>query len=481
MDISEITGRADFAADITGISYDSRKAKSGDLFVCLKGFNSDGHRFAKNAYDNGARVFAVQDGIELPDDAKIIRCDDTRRALALYSAAFFGHPSRSMYVVGITGTKGKTSTSFMLKRIFECAGKKVGIIGTTGIYYGDTFEETGNSTPESYILQETLAKMRDHGCDVAVMEASSQGFKLCRTDGIMFDAGVFTNISPDHISPTEHRDFDDYLACKCRIFDQCRHAYINADSDRLDEIMSRVHTPHTTFGIENSADIHISDENFVSEHGKMYTEFFCTESDVRHAMVCNMPGRFSLYNAAAAIAVSRGAGIDWDCIKRGLSDVYVKGRMEVVPTNTPYTVIIDFAHNAVSCENLFETIKQYGPKRIISVFGCGGQRSVTRRYGMGQVIGTYSDISIVTADNPRMEALENINKDIKVSLDKTDTVQVYIDDRADAIRYALDTAQPGDCVLLIGKGHESSQDIYGVVTPFNERQIVLDHLRKASL
>lgn len=477
MDISKIIGKSvDFCADITGLSYDSRSAKPGDLFFCIKGYNSDGHVYAKDAYDKGVRCFVAEDRIALPDDAHVIYSADTREALAKASAAFFNDPAKSMYTVGITGTKGKTSTSFMIKRIFECAGKKVGLIGTTGIYYGDVFIESHNSTPESYIIHSTLAKMRDSGCDVAIIEASSQGFMMHRTDGIIFDAGVFTNISPDHIGPSEHESFDDYLQCKCKLFNQSKRAYVNADTDHYDQIAKYFNAGCFTFGKGEDADIGIEGICYSTNDGKLTTSFVYIENNVGHNIYCNMPGEFSIYNATGATAVARAAGIDWDAIKKGLSDVYVQGRMEIIPTNTDYTVIIDFAHNALSCEKLFETIGVYSPKRIISIFGCGGNRSIMRRYAMGKIIGEGSDITIVTADNPRTEPIDSINKDIKAGLDESSTAQIYIDDRKLAIETALDMAEPGDCILLIGKGHEDYQEIGDQKICFVEREVVENYL-----
>lgn len=477
MDISKIIGKSvDFCMDITGLSYDSRNAKPGDLFFCIKGYNSDGHVYAKNAYGKGVRCFVAEDKIELPGDAHVIYFDDTRIALANASAAFFDFPARSMYTIGITGTKGKTSTSFMIKRIFECAGKKVGLIGTTGIYYNGVFEDSCNSTPESYIIHSTLAKMRDSGCDVAIIEASSQGFKMHRTDGLEFDVGIFTNISPDHIGPLEHESFDDYLQCKCMLFKQSKRTYINADTEYYDQLAQYFSGNCFTFGKSENTDIRIKDISYSVNDGKLSTSFTYIEDGMVQNIYCNMPGEFSIYNAAGAISVARGAGIDWTAIKKGLSDVYVKGRMEIVPTNTDYTVIIDFAHNALSCEKLFETIKAYSPKRIISIFGCGGNRSMMRRYAMGKIIGEGSDITIVTADNPRTEPIDSINKDIKAGLNESGTAQIYIDDRKLAIETALDMAKPGDCILLIGKGHEDYQEIGDQKIRFVEREVVENYL-----
>jgi len=477
MEISALIGRdVGFKSEITGLSYDSRTAKKGDMFFCLKGFTLDGHAYAKAAYDKGARVFVVEDRIYLPPDAKLIYCSNSRAMLALASAAFFDHPANKLYVIGITGTKGKTTTSFMIKNIFEKAGRKIGVIGTNGIYYDGKTIECHNSTPESYIIQSTMADMVKCGCDAVVMEASSQGFKMHRTDFLQFDAGLFTNISLDHIGPYEHETFADYIHCKKQILSQSKKAFVNCNMDFYAKAIDGVKTPYTTFGESNDADIKIKDVKFGYKDGRMSTNFVCDVCGDAQYIECNMPGLFSIYNAAGAIAVARNAGIKWSAIKKGLMDVYVEGRMEVVPTNTDYTVIIDFAHNALSCEKLFETIKEYHPKRIISLFGCGGNRSILRRHDMGRIIGQNSDITIVTTDHPRTESLEDINRDIKTGLDKSSTEQIYINDRKTAIETALSMAQSGDCILLIGKGHEHYDDINGVIYPLYERQIVLDYL-----
>lgn len=470
----------DLSAEIVDIANDSRKANSGTLFVCISGFQNDGHKFAKGAYDLGCRYFAVEKDVDLPKDAHIIRVEDTRKFLAVSSANLFGNPSEKLNTIAITGTKGKTSVSFMLKSIYEAAGHKVGIIGSTGVYIGDTFYDTVNSTPESYLIHKYYKEMLDNNCDTAIIEATSQGFKLDRTYGINFNTAVFTNLSPDHIGEAEHKDFDEYLECKKMIFDQSKKAIINADSDHFERIINGIPCPFTTFGTKEPANIIFSDPRFSVGKNRLKTVFNYTDENGRHEIDLNTPGYFSLYNAVAAISVALQDGIGYDAIKSGLNTAFVKGRMEIVPIDKDYTVIIDFAHNEFSVKNLFDTIKLYNPSRIISVFGCGGNRSKLRRYAMGEVIGKNSNLSIITSDNSRFEKVEDIIDDILIGMHKTDGVYQIITDRRKAIKEALRVAKEGDVILLIGKGHEMYEDIEGVKYPFDERQIVIDSLYELS-
>ncbi len=461
--------------DITEIINDSRGAKAGALFFCLKGAVSDGHAFAADAYEKGVRHFVAEDKITLPPDAEVFYTDNARADLALAAAEFYGHPAEKLYVIGITGTKGKTSTSFMLRAIFEEAGHKVGVIGTTGIFYGDKQLYVHNSTPDALILHKCFYEMVQCGCDTVVMEASSQGFKLFRTYGITFDAAIYTNLSPDHIGSNEHADFEEYFKCKKQIFKQCKKAFVNTDTDYFEQIICGVACPMVTFGEDENADVRITSKESTSKNGKMCTKFDCVCGGKVHTFDLSMHGAFSIYNAAAAVSVAVDRGIPYSCIYNGLKNVYVEGRMEIVPVNEEFTVIIDYAHNALSCQKLFEAIKDYEHNRIISVFGCSGGRSVYRRYEMGEIIGRNSDICFVTADDPRNEKQEDIFEDIKVGINKTDTVSYFIKDREEAIHKAMDTALPGDIILLLGKGHEHVQEIGDIAYPFCENQIVRDY------
>ena len=463
---------------IDNLIYDSRKAAPNSLFICIKGFKSDGHDFAQSVYEKGVRVFASMDDLNLPNDAIIIKTDDTRKFLALASANFFGHPADELNTIAITGTKGKSSISFMLKSIYEAAGHKVGIIGSTGVYIGDAFYETANSTPESYLIHQYYREMLDSGCDTAIIEATSQGFKLDRTYGIKFKTGIFTNLSPDHIGENEHKDFEEYLNCKKMIFDQCEKVIVNSDTEHYEQIIYGAKSILKTVSCMNDANYTFSDPKFETTDKGLSTSFKCSEGSLANIINLNTPGYFSIYNAMLSIAVARCDEISYDCIKTGLSSAFVKGRMEIVTTDTDYTVIIDFAHNEFSCKTLFETIKLYNPSRIISVFGCGGNRSKLRRYAMGEVISANSSISIITSDNSRFEKVEDIIDDILIGMKKTDGKYLIIPNRKEAIKEALRIASKGDIILLIGKGHEMYEEIEGKLYPFDERKIVADALKE---
>lgn len=458
--------------EINNICYDSRKAKANDIFVCIKGYQSDGHKYAKSAYNNGVRVFAVEKVIDLPDDVTIIYVDDTRRFLALASAAFFRYPANSLKTIAITGTKGKTSVSFMLKTIFEEAGISTGVMGTTGIYYGDTAIKTENSTPESHEIHYHFAEMVKCGCGAVIIEATSQGFKLDRTAGINFDIGVYTNLSPDHIGGNEHADFDEYLSCKQKLFTQCKLGIANADSKYFSAMTQGALCPVKTYGVNAPADYTGKNTRFDCDEKRMYTSFLCETANDSFNVDINIPGMFSVYNALASIAVAKELNIENSVIASALNKTFVKGRMESVPVNGGQTVIIDYAHNELSVQSLFDTIKLYSPKRITVVFGCGGNRSKLRRYAMGEIIGKNSDLSIITSDNPRYEKVEDIIDDILVGTKKTKGDYKIITDRKEAIEYAVKNAIPGEVVLIIGKGHQLYEEIEGVKHHFDERQIV---------
>ncbi len=468
-----VTG--DDTKPIADIVYDTRKAvEANTLFVCIEGFTFDGHSYAEEAYSKGVRAFAVQKPVSLPNDATVIMTADTRKFLASASASLFGHPAEKLYTVAITGTKGKTSTSFMLRSILEEAGIPTGVIGSTGVYYGDRFEQTSNTTPESYLLHKLYRTMLDAGCKAVIIEAASQGFKLDRTFGIQFDVGIFNNISPDHIGKNEHKDFDEYLACKKMLFSQCRRCYVNGDDPHFEEIVSGASCPVTVFGSREDAAFRATELSFETENHQLKTSFRALCGKDSFEIDLGVPGQFSVWNAVAAIAAAYDKGIKKDAIREGLKKVRIRGRMEIVPIDVPFTVIIDAAHEEFSCRSLFETIRKYNPNRIISVFGCGGNRSKLRRYGMGAAIGENSDLSIITSDNSRLEKTEDIIEDILVGMKPTCGRYEIIIDRKEAIQKSLLVAEKGDCILLIGKGHETYEDIGGVKRPFDEKQIVLD-------
>lgn len=458
--------------EINDVIYDSRKALPNTLFVCIKGFTRDSHELVSEVYEKGVRAFAVQYDVTLPEDATVIKAENTRELLALASANLFCEPAKELNTIAITGTKGKTSVSFMLKSIYEAAGRKVGVIGSTGVYIGDNFYDTANSTPESYLIHKFYREMLNAGCDTAIIEATSQGFKLARTHGIEFNTGVFTNLSPDHIGENEHKDFDEYLDCKKMIFSQSDKVIVNSDCEHYERIVSGAECPVVNIGTNNDPAVSCVSRSFSTGEKSLLTEFTYRENGNDFPVLLNTPGKFSVDNALLAIAVARQDGISHEAIRKGLAKAFVKGRMEIVPTNTDYTVIIDFAHNEFSVKTLFDTIKLYNPKRIISVFGCGGNRSKLRRYGMGEVIGANSDLSVITSDNSRFEKVEDIISDILIGMHKTDGKYTIIPKRSEAIKEALREAREGDVVLLIGKGHEMYEEIEGVQYPFDEREVV---------
>ncbi len=467
--------------EIEDIVYDSRVARAGNVFVCIVGFQVDGHNYAASAYEKGVRAFVVQKEVSLPDDATVVTVEDTRKALALMSANLFDHPAQKLFTIGITGTKGKTSTSYMLKSVFEKAGEKVGIIGTTGIIYGDVCIKNPNSTPESYIIHKAYRDMVEAGCTVAIIEATSQGFMLDRTYGINFDIGLFTNLSPDHIGANEHKDLNDYLNCKKTVFSQSKTVFVNRDCEYFERIVQDIpKEKYVTYGFFGGTQIMAQNLNFVSGDHRLITTFDCIDADGVHGFSIAQPGEFSVYNALAVIACARQRGIEYDVIQKGLTNTYIKGRMEIIPGTVGYTVMIDFAHNEFSVQSLFETIIKYSPKRVVAVFGCGGNRSKLRRYSMGEVIGKYADLSVITEDNNRYEKVEDIVNDILVGMNKSGGKYVVIPKRKDAIEYALENAREGDVIMLVGKGHEDYIEENGTRTYFSEREVVEGYLSRAS-
>jgi UDP-N-acetylmuramoyl-L-alanyl-D-glutamate--2,6-diaminopimelate ligase len=464
--------RADGPADIeiSGVVYDSRKVKKGYLFICLKGSSVDSHKFAAKAAKAGAAAVLAEHGVEAPG-ALVVTVKDTRAAMASVSAKWFGSPAEKMSVIGITGTKGKTTVSYMIRSILEAGGIKTGIIGTIGTVIGDRVIKTENTTPESYDIQRYLAMMAGSGCKAAVIEASSIGLKDHRVSGFTFDYGLFTNFSPDHIGGLEHKSIDEYMRCKSMLFRQCRTGIINID----DENWRGVTAGHTcsveTYGFSQSAGLRAENEELVSRPGYLGVKFRFAGSLGFEADV-GIPGRFSVYNALAAAAVCLHFGVSEKSIADGLKNVKVKGRVEPVKVPGEYTLLIDYAHNALSMENILRTLREYRPARLVCMFGAGGNRARARRYEMGEVSGRLADLSVITADNSRFEDVNDIINDILTGMKKTDGKYVVIPDRRQAIKYCIENAGRGDIIVLAGKGHEDYQEINGVKYHFDEREIV---------
>lgn len=463
--------------DVTKVIYDSRKVEEGCLFICIKGAVSDGHIYGRQAVEKGARVVVIQDDIEIPEGITVIKVKDTRYAMALISAAYFGHPAESLKVIGITGTKGKTTTTYMIKSILESTGHKVGLIGTIEAIIGDEVIPAANTTPESYIVQEYFRKMVDAGCDAVVMEVSSQGLMMHRTAGFIFDIGIFTNIEPDHIGPNEHASFEEYMECKGLLFRQCRIGIVNRDDARWQEVMQGHTCEIETFGFSEEADLRAADTKLVSRPGYLGISYM-VQGLMNFPVEIDIPGKFSVYNSLTAIAVCRHFNVPVENIQEALKTAKVKGRIEMVKVSDDFTLMIDYAHNAMSLESLLSTLKEYHPKRLVCLFGCGGNRSKIRRYEMGEVSGKLADLTIITSDNPRFEEPQDIINDIKTGIAKTSGKYIEICDRREAIEYVIRNGQKGDVIVLAGKGHEDYQEIKGVKYPMDERVIIREILEK---
>ena len=387
------------------------------------------------------------------------------------SAEFFGNPADTLTTIGITGTKGKTTTASMIRSVLEKGGIKTGIIGTLGILYGDKTIKTANTTPESYEIQKALRAMIDDGCKCCVMEASSLGIKWHRTDGFIFDYGIFTNFSHDHIGGVEHPTMEDYLECKSRLFRQCTTGIINID-DPAAEDMVRNHTCRIeTFGCSEKAQLRAANAELLSKPGFLGVHFDVS-GKLNMSLDVATPGMFTVHNALAAAAVCSHFNIPDQAVYDGLKEAKVKGRVEPVKVPGNYTLLIDYAHNAVSMENILTTLKEYKPNRLITLFGAGGNRPRDRRFEMGEISGRLSDLSVITEDNSRFEDVNDIIADILVGIKKTDGKYVTIPDRTDAIRYCIENAQDGDIIVLAGKGHEDYQDKNGKKTHYDEREVI---------
>ncbi|HIQ72877.1 MAG TPA: UDP-N-acetylmuramoyl-L-alanyl-D-glutamate--2,6-diaminopimelate ligase [Candidatus Cottocaccamicrobium excrementipullorum] len=457
--------------EVNEVVYDSRKAAPGCVFVCMKGANVDSHQFCQAVYQAGCRVFVVEHPVELPQDCVVIQTENGRKALALLSAARFGYPAEKITVIGVTGTKGKTTTTHMIKGMLEACGQKTGMIGTNGIDDGQSFYPSANTTPESYDLHRYFAAMVENGCRYVVMEVSSQAFKLNRTWGIQFDYGVFTNLSPDHIGPNEHKDFQEYLHCKSMIFNQSKIGIANRDDEHFEQITQNADCPVYTYTMEQDGDFVGEHLRYVSQDGFVGLEFQ-VKGRISAEVKVGIPGRFNAMNALAAISTVSFLGLPMEQMLKGLEHIHVNGRMEIAWASEKFQVIIDYAHNAVSMESLLQTLRAYHPKRLVVVFGCGGNRSKDRRYSMGEIAGKMADLSILTADNSRYEKVEDIIEDIKQALIPTKGAYLEIPDRREAISYAIEHAQPGDMIAIIGKGHEDYQEVNGVRTHFLDREVV---------
>ena len=463
--------------EITDLVYDSRKAATDSLFVCVKGTTVDGHGFAADVVQKGATVLVVSEDVNVPETVTVIKVADTRYALALLSAAWFDYPAEQLKVIGITGTKGKTTTTYMVKSILEGAGYKVGLIGTIEAIIGDKVIPSANTTPESYLIQKYFREMADIGCDCCVMEVSSQGLMMHRTAGFTFEMGIFTNIEPDHIGPNEHASFEEYLACKSLLFRQCKIGILNADDKHYQDILKDHTCTVETFGFSKEADLRAENMQLIHKPGYLGVAYHVSgllDFDVE----IDVPGKFSVYNSLTAIAVCRHFKVEVDVMKKALKCAKTKGRIEMIKVSDEFTLMIDYAHNAMSLKSLLSTLREYEPGRLVCLFGCGGNRARSRRFEMGEVSGQMADFTIITSDNPRYEDPQAIIDDIKTGISKTDGKYVEIIDRKEAIRYAIEHGRPRDVIVLAGKGHEDYQEIKGVKYPMDERNLIAEVLQE---
>lgn len=469
---------------MTEVVYDSRKVQKGCLFICITGANVDGHDFAQEVVDKGAGALLVEREPKLSEEKKknitIIKVEDTRYAMAHIAAAYYGYPARLLKTIGITGTKGKTTTTYLIKSILEKAGHRVGLVGTIEAVIGDMAIPANNTTPESFVLQEYFRRMVDAGCDTVVMEVSSQGLMMHRTQGFVFDIGILTNVEPDHIGPNEHASFEEYMACKGLLFRQCRTGIVNRDDVHAGTVIEGHTCTIETYGFDKDADLRAENLRLMHKPGSLGVVF-----DVRGLMEFSAeiatPGCFSVYNALTAIAVCRHFNVAMEDIQRALPKARVKGRIEMIPVSDRFTLMIDYAHNAMALESLLTTLKEYEPNRLVCLFGCGGNRSRMRRYEMGEVSARLADLTIVTSDNPRFEEPQAIIDDIITGIQRADGNYVEICDRKEAIAYAIDHAEPGDIIVLAGKGHEDYQEIKGIKYPMDERVLIQEILNERKI
>ena len=470
-----LKSKGNLEIDVSNVTSDSREIKKGDMFVAIKGFDTDGHNYLQSAIANGAKVIMVEDlepvkALDLPEDVTLLLAKDTRKALAICSCNFYDNPSRKFKLIGITGTKGKTTTSFMVKEILQKQGKKVGLIGTIATYIGDKkLEDSDRTTPESSKLQKIFAQMAEEGCEAVVMEVSSQSLKLNRVYGCDFDMAIFTNFSEDHISAKEHPDMEDYFNSKLKLFEMAKVGFVNSDDIRTARIPKLFPDKEImTYGIDNYCNLLAKDITITNS----YVDFKVKLGTRNERVKVGIPGRFSVYNSLAAICIAQKMGCSPEVIKEALLEVRVPGRSEMIDNKLEIPIMVDYAHSPESLENILQAVKSYTRGKVISVFGCGGDRDPGKRPIMGEISGRIADFTFITSDNPRTEDPEKIVRQIEEGIKKTQGKYIVITDRVSAIKEAIKMATKRDIIVLAGKGHEPYQEINGTKYPFDDRIIV---------
>jgi UDP-N-acetylmuramoyl-L-alanyl-D-glutamate--2,6-diaminopimelate ligase len=484
IDYNEIINRSglDVKNTVVGsLCCDSRKACEGSMFVCIPGAITDGHDYARAAYSCGCRIFVSEHRLRLPDDAFVIITPHTRIALAELSAKFFGYPAKEMTIIGITGTKGKTTSSLLIYNILNECGIPTGYIGSNGVNYLDYAFSTVNTTPESYDLHSHMRKMVDSGVKTLVMEVSSQALKMARVHGISFDTCVFTNLSPDHIGEFEHPDFEDYKNCKRTLFTDYGAKYIvyNGDDEHALEVVGGNRCDKASISVGKDADFKADSITYFRSPDNIGVSFECTADGKTFPVALSFPGEFSVYNALTAIAVCTRLGISSGKITKAMRHIRIKGRFETHELPSGATVVIDYAHNGVSLKAALSALRVYNPNRLVCLFGAIGGRTKMRRAELGLVASRDADFCILTSDNPDNESPSAIISEIASYFTVGTCPYVAIPDRKKAILYALENAEKGDIILLAGKGHESYQIICGIRERFSETEIVEEFCRTA--
>ena len=475
VEIKNKTGNLDI--DITNIHSDSRKIKEGGLFIAINGFSKNGISFIPSALENGAKAIIVEPDVDInslniPTDVPVISVYNTRKALAETASTFYDNPSSKLKLIGVTGTKGKTTSSFMIKSILEAHGLNVGLIGSIAIYInGEKVEDTDRTTPESIEIQKYLNLMVERNVDVAIIEVSSQALKLERVTGCEFDIGLFTNLTEDHISPKEHPDMEDYFNCKLKLLEIAKHGIINNDDETVAKIKSILPEKDIkTFSIENSSDFKVNPESLIISDS--FIDFCINYNGIEEKIEACIPGKFSVYNAAGAIAVCSYFDVTADEIRNALKNLRVLGRSELVPNKLGLTIMIDYAHTPSSLESILTAVKSYAKGRIICAWGVGGDRDATKRPIMGEISGRLADFTVLMSDQVRTEDPLKILKEIEVGIIPTGKPYKIVVDRTEEIRYAISIAKPGDIIVIPGLGHDLYLERNGVKYPYDERKVI---------
>ena len=471
--IEILDANVDLNIEIEAVAYDSRKVTAGGLFVAVSGYASDGNRFIPMAMEKGAAAVVTAKRPE--GEVPYVLVESDRLALAMIGCNYYGHPAKSMTLIGVTGTNGKTSTTWLLKQVLEAVtGKKAGLIGTMENRIGDEVIPTERTTPESFELQGLFARMRDAGCSYAIMEVSSHAIALDRVGGVHFDVAAFTNLTPDHLD--FHKTMEHYCDTKAELFARCDKAVFNADDGWFERVSQKADCPVITTAVKGEGTLRAENVELLSDG----IRFDAVSADGKTRVELPIPGRFTVYNVLTVLGIVKALGIDLSSAARVLKNVQgVKGRVEVVPTpEKPYTILIDYAHTPDGLENVIRSVRDFCKGRVITLFGCGGDRDPVKRPVMGRIGVELSDVAVITSDNPRTEDPEAIIGDILKGVDGSMGEYSVIADRRQAIRYAMDIARQDDIIILAGKGHETYQEINGVKHHLDEREEVAAALKE---